>query len=250
LLINSGIYIITHTSCTNGGYVGACSQSFRKRWRIHLTNLNLDKHHCEKLQTLVNNTGLEQIKFKILEIVSDKALLDEQERFWVTKLHAIEEGFNSQSGGRKEFKVGNLVREKLKKRSYKKGKFGALNNLSKPVYQYDLEGHFIQEFAGHREASRMTGIDRSAIGHAVRGKELQQFKGFQWFSEFKGEKIASVVKWKKQHKEVIQLHLTNLKIREFNSVTEAAKAVGTGTTNISKACKTGSICKGFKWKYK
>lgn len=60
-----------------------------------------------------------------------------------------------------------------------RGKTGSECPHSIPVNQYDMNGNLIQWFGGVREASRITGIDRSGIGCCTRG-EKSSYEGFKW----------------------------------------------------------------------
>lgn len=62
---------------------------------------------------------------------------------------------------------------------YWKGRLGADCPFSKAVNQYDMNGNLINEFGGVREASRITGINRSGIGSCTRG-EKGSHEGFKW----------------------------------------------------------------------
>ena len=56
---------------------------------------------------------------------------------------------------------------------------------------------------------------------------------------------------KKQKKQVLQLSITGEVLNEFESVSAAARSVGSSVSPISKACKSGCrTVKGFKWCYK
>lgn len=67
------------------------------------------------------------------------------------------------------------------------GKVGSLCKLSIPVFQYDMDGNFIKEYAGQAEASRETKISQSNIGMACNGIRFSA-GGFQW-RKYKKQKI-------------------------------------------------------------
>jgi len=60
-----------------------------------------------------------------------------------------------------------------------RGRRGIESPHSKVVYQYSLEGKFIDKYYGCCEANRLTGIDRSSISLAVNGKS-NKAGGFIW----------------------------------------------------------------------
>lgn len=62
---------------------------------------------------------------------------------------------------------------------------------SQRVYQYDLEGNFLKEWLSTNQIKRELGFDNSVIRKALTGKTKSpniSYK-FQWFLEYKGEKI-------------------------------------------------------------
>lgn len=59
------------------------------------------------------------------------------------------------------------------------GCIGSLNSNSRAVYQYDLNGNFIQEWGSILQAQKKIGVNNSAIGNAARGK-YSQAGGFKW----------------------------------------------------------------------
>lgn len=65
------------------------------------------------------------------------------------------------------------------RRSAMLGRFGVDNHNSKPVKQMDLMGNIVNEFSGHREAERITGISSSKISLCVSGKR-KTTGGFAW----------------------------------------------------------------------
>jgi group I intron endonuclease len=85
-LSQTGIYAIVNT--TSGKfYIGSASTAFScpsksgfyVRWSTHVSELNLNKHHCCKLQRAWNKYGPEAFKFQILEFVeSEKCIKVEQ----------------------------------------------------------------------------------------------------------------------------------------------------------------------------
>ena len=64
---------------------------------------------------------------------------------------------------------------------YKKGM--RRNERGKPVLQYDLEGHFIKEYATYREAQRETGINTIDVvcrGARQKGRKQTTAGGYIW----------------------------------------------------------------------
>jgi len=77
---------------------------------------------------------------------------------------------------------GKYLSEETKKKmsESRKGRTGVNNPHSKPVLQLDKEtGEVIAEFAGVREAERVTGIYHSSISNVCRGKR-KSAGGYYW----------------------------------------------------------------------
>lgn len=60
-----------------------------------------------------------------------------------------------------------------------KGKYGALNKLSKPIDMFTLEGVYIRTFVGANEASRVMKIQQSEISKTAYGKR-NHAGGYKW----------------------------------------------------------------------
>lgn len=62
---------------------------------------------------------------------------------------------------------------------------------SQKVYQYSLNGNFVKEWESSNEIKRQLGFDNSVIRKAIKGKTKSPniSYNFQWFLEYKGEKI-------------------------------------------------------------
>lgn len=132
----------------------------------------------------------------------------------------------------------NLIQsEEAKKRlsESKKGKnkgVDAYNSI--PVYQYTLDGMFVNSFINLSEAVKFIGKDgygTSHISNCLKGKARQSWN-FQWFSEYKGEVIPPVKRFSQVlqkgvkrpciSKRVCQIsNETNVIIKTFDSVGEA-----------------------------
>lgn len=127
-----------------------------------------------------------------------------------------------------------------------------------PVYQYNLNGELIQEFTSISEASRLTGLDKTAISHSANNKEkVLTAGGFLWSKEKNNEEILEKIinynnRYNDRKKKIQQYDKEGNFIAEFESVTAAAKAIGKEScrSSIAKVCqgKLQTSC-GFIWKY-
>lgn len=143
------------------------------------------------------------------------------------------------------------TKQRQRENSALHGKYGYDNHLSKEVHVYNLDGSFIQSYGSGSVCSKALNVDVSGIYQCLISK-IKSCNGFVFSREYLGAKISRTDKpgaWKK--KEVLQVDMSGNIIMEYESVTKAARVVGTQTTNISKAClNKKSIIKGYKWRYK
>lgn len=124
-MVKSGIYNIVNL-LNYKIYVGSAVW-FNHRWRMHKSDLNLNKHCNKHLQKAWNKYGKECFSFEILEIVIDRDDLLKREQFWIDRLNPDipEIGYNilpiagSRLGAKhtEEYKLKQSLRYKGKKRS-------------------------------------------------------------------------------------------------------------------------------------
>lgn len=131
------------------------------------------------------------------------------------------------------------------------------NGRWQKIYQFDLDGNFIREFASAGEAEEFGFGFSMNIKRACR--TLGKYKGYNWrFAEdgyimkVKPPRIYSKEQFKNQVRPVIQYSKTMEYITEYESITEAAKTLGISYTSCIGACLAGrcSTAHGFKWEYK
>ena len=131
------------------------------------------------------------------------------------------------------------------------------NGRWKKIYQFDLEGNFIREFASAGEAAELGLGNGCNIKRAC--KTLGKYKGYNWrFADdgkvmnIKSPRIYSQEQYRHQYKPVIQYSKTMEYITEYESITAAANAVGVSYTSCISACLVGKCptAHGFKWEYK
>ena len=82
------------------------------------------------------------------------------------------------------YKENNMhaIRTGLNTTKHKQNKKGSI-----AVEQRDLEGNLIKVYPSFRQAERETGVDATAIGHAIR--KGWKYGGYQWFLEGEYNKI-------------------------------------------------------------
>jgi hypothetical protein len=114
-----------------------------------------------------------------------------------------------------------------------------------------LDGLFIQKFDSRKDAAKLTDGDSNSICYAVNGK-YRQSGGFQWLSEYKGQKIESVppIKVREGLRKNLQVfqYLNGKFAQSFESCLKASEITGINLRNIVENAKgflnTGG---GFQW---
>lgn len=115
------------------------------------------------------------------------------------------------------------------------------------VYQYDLQGNFIQEYPSAHEAMRQTGTPQQNISKCING-ERHTANNFQWLTE-KHDKIPPANIGPGHYKTVYQYDLNYNLINTFNSGVEAEEKTGHSASRIRKLAKAQG--KGYNsiWSY-
>jgi group I intron endonuclease len=236
--MNSGIYIIKNI-INNKIYIGS-SMNIKKRWAEHKSDLIKNKHHSRTLQKSYNKHGLENFIFEVLEFVKHKnhKELFSLEQKYLDKYKPYERhvGYNISKSSMGP--VG-VKREDLKNFN--------IQNKSKKVYQYDLNGNFIKEWSSVAEVSLFYKVNKSNISKNCLGKTKKSF-GYVWSYDCKN--FISVSESKKK-KKVLQYSLEDTFLKEWCSLAEASKHLNIPISKISLVCSNKrKTTGGFKWKYK
>lgn len=170
--------------------------------------------------------GRKNFTREILGFAKSKDELNNLEVFYIKKYDATnpEIGYNILQGGN----LSALGIDKVK------------------VFQYDLDGNFIEEFPSIKKASLKTNISESNIAHC--SKNNKTAFNTQWFREYKGEKINPYEnsKWKKVNK----YDLFGKFIKNYKSLVEATEDTGLVTQSIT-ACINGKMSRAgdYIWKF-
>lgn len=239
----SGIYKILNIK-TGVFYIGS-AVNLNRRGISHFRQLNQKKHHSQKLQNAFDKYGIENFKFKILELVKDKSQLIEREQSY---LDLLKPSYNicKIAGSTLGNKGSDIFKAKRKLLQ------------SKSVVQLDMQGNFIAEFESAKVASiKLFNNQYSAISSTCLGK-FYHVKGFRWqYKSDYDEGIKLPLKSDKKSTSrfipVIQLTLQGEFIREFNSIKEASFVTKIKPIDICYVCKnkkSHNTAGGFKWMYK
>lgn len=121
----------------------------------------------------------------------------------------------------------------------------------KPVYQFDCNGNLVKEFQSAMEAEEFTGVSAAKILRSCRGTYIMT-GGFMWSFSIM-EKRRQIKKNSDKFKPVVQFTKLMEFVKEYESVSDAAKTLNIGSTNISRCCRGDYGYKsvdGFIFKYK
>ena len=117
----------------------------------------------------------------------------------------------------------------------------------KSIYQYDLEGNFIQSYDSTSEAGRAVGTPHTNIIKCLQGAR-QTAGGFQWREEYE-EHIPAYKKNQGFHRALYQYTTDNKLIKEWDSVAEAARQLSHSKEYLATKAKGQSVAYGFRWSY-
>ena len=115
------------------------------------------------------------------------------------------------------------------------------------IYQYDLQGNFIQEYPSAYEANRQTGTPQQNISKCINGKR-HTANNFQWSTE-KHDKIPPAVIGPGHYKTVYQYDLNYNLIATYFSAAEASRQTGYTVSRIRTIAKKKEKAYGYIWSY-
>lgn len=125
-----------------------------------------------------------------------------------------------------------------------------LKRSSKKVYQYDLQGIFIKEYASTMEAERMTGIPHSSIGEiAKHNGTFGQTGNYQWSYEY----YDKIEPYKKalngRARAVYKCDKDKNILEKFDTVKAAAESVGSRASALRVQLNASHCFKKYYWWY-
>lgn len=119
---NQGIYCIKNLK--NGKvYIGQTNDRFIERYWNHKWKLNNKTHDNKYLQNSWNKYGEDNFEFYVLEVVNNKDIIDEKERFYIKK---FSNNYNIQMGGQDSTMLGTKMSESTKKKIGEKNKINGI----------------------------------------------------------------------------------------------------------------------------
>ena len=254
------IYKITNS--VNGKvYIGQTVKSAKERFREHkYFATRPDFRHCKYLHNAIAKYGAENFTLEVVE-ECPKELLDEREIYWIDKYDSYNNGYNLTIGGggnqqawdtatiQKHWdegmsitdianKIGRdrecvgreLKRLGISPSEIKKRCSQVLKEKNRQkIYQYDLNGNFICEFASIYDAEEILGISRHSIRNASNGSHPVS-GGYQW-RRYKADNIGKAIRHHICNRQSVYCVETDTVYRSIN---EASRTLGIEHHIISK----------------
>jgi len=126
-----------------------------------------------------------------------------------------------------------------------------MSHLSIKIYQYDLDGNFIKEWASITEAANTFNVGKSYLGKLIKNNLNGNFcKEFYWYYSL--IKTIEKKKYRRDNRKgVIMINpKSNKIIKKFKTTLEAFKFFGKQKCDgsIPKAIRENRIVFGYKWK--
>jgi hypothetical protein len=234
-----GIYKITNPK--GRVYIGQAVNIYKRKQ-------SYEKLKCKgqpRLYASLVKYGFSEHIFEVAEQCSIEEL-NKRERYWQDYYNVV-----SESGL-------NCKLTKTDDRSGKISKISIQNRLI-PVNQYTKTGKHCHQWVSAQEAGNILEIDPTNISNCIRGTQ-KTAGGFIWRKAVAGtEDIQGVSKRvlgrrdyskssQKNSKKVQQITKQGVVVKNWNSMTEAAKELNTSVANISAAIKTNRLRVGYFWK--
>jgi len=227
------IYILIDPISNDIRYVGKTIQPLSKRLSSHYK----DKHLTYKTRWIKSLGGLKPI-IKTLEFC-DESELNEREIYWISHFRSICKLTNITDGGdglpigfkhTKETKNKiSIAGKRLNDGNFKKGherinKDLAIENTKKKILIYDLDGNFINEMKGIKEAGIALNINKNNITDCLKNRlsHIRNFRFFYYTENFQ-LKIESIRDNIKEYNKKVIEYEGGIFIKEYSSATEVSK---------------------------
>lgn len=238
-----GIYKITNT-ITNLCYIGQ-SIDIKDRWLQHSYNAThkVEREKNRKLYIAFHQFGLTNFTFEVLEECElTQSVLNERERYWIEYYDSYNNGYNMTKGGQGEdsWIYDPAIIRQLWDDGYSFGEIISIVGCSKRIVQKRLKGYNDYNASTSHSRGALRAIQEGKMEHLHIGK-IYNFSESQKVFFF-----ANIP--------VHQYDLAGNYINSFNSLSEAARAMGKtkpgSETNISKAIyhkDNQRIAYGYQW---
>lgn len=230
------IYQITNT-LTGDFYIGQTKQNINRRFNNHVWNAK-NKKGNNIFYNAINKYGIDKFNITLLEEVKND-MLDIKEIEYISTHNPK---YNTAKGGSTTL---GFLGKKLSTEHKK-----ALDKSKEvKIYQYDLEGKFLNSFDSVQKAALYLGDVKyqKTISHCV-NKKQKSSHNYIWSKTFLSN-IGSLQK-NTAAKKVTQCTKDGVIIKIWGSALEAEKLGGFCSSKISNCCKGKRIThSNFKWYY-
>lgn len=144
----------------------------------------------------------------------------------------------------------------ISKFNFAKPNISKRNN--KKIYQYDLNKNLVKIWNNFSEIEQAGFIKHQVNAICNRKSNKRTHKGYIWTYEdaditdsyYDIINITALSNKKRRSKPVCQWDKKKTKIKEYASITEAADALNTDTSDICRAIKARKVSMGYFWEYK
>ena len=281
------IYKITN-KVNNKIYIGQTVQPVEDRWRQHISDAFKENDNDKyAIHYALKKYGVDNFSFEIIEEIPSLQL-NERETYWIKELkshYSFGQGYNMTWGGEgrqianteaiKEcWDKGYTITQISQELNYSKPTVSLHLKLlgisaeeiytryiqynskyfSKTVYQYDLNGNFIKEWASLTQIQNELGYYKSEICNCINGKARSGY-GYLWISD-KAELQEALKRYNsnfyKRNRRVGQYTKAGQLVQYWESAELAGKTIGVDPSAIRRCCNhvpRYKTSKGFIWEY-
>lgn len=252
-----GIYKITNPK--DKSYIG---QSID----IESRHTQYKNGHCKQQPKLYNSIQKYGWDNHEVEIIVECGIteLDNLEIYYIEKFNTLTNGLNLSGGGDGGGLKTKLTKQKISEshkgmkkpwagknmkltKEHKEKLIKSKKNTLNPIFQYDMEGNFIQEFQNPKQASKHLNINNGYLS-TIKDNFNKSINGYRFTSKY----YASLPPYTDNRKKsILQYDKQNNLIKEWPSIESAAKSLNLNKRCISNVCSGQSnSLKGFIFKYK
>jgi hypothetical protein len=216
------IYALKDPNTHKIRYIGS-SNNPNKRYKEHISDTKREKTKKSNwIKNLIKNN-----QKPILEILEKTSLNEFEglEKKYIEEQIALgNKLLNFDISGK-----GNILKKTNKQRQNLTLKTGHT------VFQFDLNGNFINKFNSLREAEKMTGVNHGNISKCC-NNIFKHTGGYVFSKNIHFDKTKIVKNPNGLKKKIIEIDVNGNVINEFNSITEASLKTKIVASSISRVC--------------
>lgn len=272
----SGIYSITNLK--NGKVLIGCSKNVYTRKNCHFHYLRNNKHGNAYLQAAWNKDSEANFEYKVLELCESDSLFELEDKYCkVFNSHDRNFGYNIKPTGvvhNNTLSVETIekIRVKTIKRLSKKvSRIKIANGVSnyfkgagreklnrkgstpkvRIVFQYTLNGTWVNTYSNIKEASEATNIKEVFI-RSNANEYVKTAGSFVWIYKYKIERKDEIIKWANStpKKAINQYDNTGNFIKQWDSARELSRTLNVDRSDVIKSCKSDNKkVKGYRFQY-